>query len=132
MRHIIIYVTLAAAASLAGCGASSRQRDMESNRRLADSVYVEQVKLLRAYTDSLAAAADSARVHSLAAAFDDRQAALAVRASALGDTLLDDHRQETLWRLTEKYVKTLRIATARLLLVPADSLAAPADSIPTP
>lgn len=93
----------------------------------ADALFRESVRLLRTYTDSLAKATDSATCRRLSENLDSELTKLNFRYPANTDMSLTEGQNDTLYRLTTRYI---RIRDKRISnpAAPQDSTAAPQDS----
>lgn len=95
---------LIAVSILIGC-TSGNSTPSASTRGLADSLYMETIGLIDAYSDTLAHSRDSAALVRAATKLEDALSQLNMRYPALSDTLLSPDRQLSINKHLRKYKK---------------------------
>lgn len=107
-----------------------RKEETEDNTERVNSMYRELCETYRAYTDSMSLATDTlGTAERLEESLDTRLLKIYKKYPADFDNLLSPSQNDTLWALTQKYMKqrNLRIGQRRLHAdtIPADTMQLP-------
>lgn len=113
-----ILATLPLIIAVAGCSYSSERQSASE----ADCLYKEQIRLIRAYTDSIAKAPDSAAVFSHMASFRTEQERIYFKYSPDTDLAIHEGRNDTLSREIGKML-SLKEQRLKKFSQPTDSAA---------
>lgn len=116
---------MAAGLALCGAAAGCSQAEHDNSRREAHKLYIKQVKLIGSYIDSLRHAPDSATVYRLDSRFQEQLTRLNMNAEAELDTKLTEGENDTLFLLTERYIKLRNRKVGKMKDIPVvtDTLA---------
>lgn len=118
MKRIIPVIISTALLLVAG---GCRHEQTDSSRQEAHDLYMAQVNLLGKYIDSLRHAPDSAAAYSIDQRFQQALTRINMDASAELDTKLTEGENDTLFLLTERYVRLRDKKVGRSLLAPLPS-----------
>ncbi len=118
MKRIIPVIISAALLLVAG---GCRHEQADDSRQEAHDLYMAQVNLLGKYIDSLRHAPDSAAAYSIDQRFQQALTRINMNASAELDTKLTEGENDTLFLLTERYVRLRDKKVGRSLLAPPPS-----------